>query len=299
MKYTNTGDEVRRKWRSLRSGFRRELLARSNKKPKPKTKQWKHFNKLLFLRDSENALSSDNEFDDNLQTNSMCVNHSDNVSTDDFSDLMQLNNSPVPNLTVESIENGEIKFISSLNDKQDKQQQGCQEVNDNTQFKIMQPNIPHNPTLHPQQTLYLVNCKTNGVSDMSPLLLIKKPDQTQTTTTTSNHNQITHEEHHHIPDQQNIVKTITNAPTPTNHRTNELITMNSFKNNNNNVQQPPKTKKRKEECDEDLDANDYFGRMIASLIKDFDKDEANAIRVAILQLLTTWNAKKNHNENNK
>lgn len=237
----------------------------------------------MFLRDSENALS-DNEFDDNPANNSMCINQSDNVSTDDFSDLMQLNS---PNLAVESIENGEIKLNIISNDKQ----QQCQE--DNTQFKILQPNIAHNPTIQPQQ-IYFV--KANGVSDMSPLLLIKKSDQTATTTTPTQLNQEEQQQqqHHHHDHQSNSTKTTITTNAPTNHRTNELI-INSLKSG----AQAPKNKKRKEESDEDLDANDYFGRMVASLIKEFDQEERKSIRLAILQLITEWSAKKNQHENSK
>lgn len=290
----NSGDEVRRKWRSLRSGFRRELLARSNKKPKPKTKQWKHFSKLLFLRDSETGRDlSDNEFEDNQQNNSMCINQPDNVS-DDFSDLMQMNNS-VTNLAVESIENGEIKLniISNSTDKQDK---GCQDDN-NTQFKLLTSNL--NTTLQPQQIFYV---KTNGINDLSPLLLIKKSDQNTPTATNTSQQINLNDEHHHQtittttdPQQtQHQITTIKTTPQAPINRTNEQLLINSFKTNNLAV---PKNKKRKEEIDEELDANDYFGRMIASLLKEQDPEDRNSIRVAILQLISNWSGQKKSNNN--
>lgn len=291
---------MRRKWRSLRSGFRRELLARSNKKPKPKTKQWKHFNKLLFLRDSENANLSDNEFDESNNNNSISLNHQTDNVTDDFSDLMQLH-SPVPNLAVESIENGEIKLNIIANDKTDKQ---CQDVNENTHYKILQSNAPPNSVQTPQ--FYFVKGNVNGVSEMSQLLIIKKPDQTTPATITNNQS---HQPSHHQPQQEEhtdhqLTKTIMNQlNTPIlNHRTNEpIINTNSFKTNLNSSSnvQAPKNKKRKEESDDELDADDYFGRMVTALIKDFDQDERKSIRLAVLKLITEWSPKKNLNHSHE
>lgn len=300
------GEEVRRKWRSLRSGFRRELLARSNKKPKPKTKQWKHFSKLLFLRDSESGRDglSDNEFDDNHQNNSsLCINQQDNVSTEDFSDLMHIN-SPVPNLSVEHVTD-EYKFnLIPTNAPTDKPDKNCQEVTDNTQFKLLPPNHL-NPAIQPQQ-IYFV--KTNGMSDMSQLVLIKKPDQNSATTAQiTNHHQEEPHHHHAAVEQQpqpQLTTIKTTVPAPIVNRTNDLL-INSFKSNNtqsngnNCMAVAPKAKKRKEESDEDggdLYADDYFGRMVASLMKSIDPAERMPVRLAILKLIDDC---KKTNENNK
>ena len=228
---------------------------------------------------------SDNEFNDNQQNNTLCLNQHDNVSSDDFSDLMHLNSSPiepVQNLSVESIENGEIKLniIQNSNDKQDK---NYQDMNDNTQFKLLPSNL--NTSL-PQQ-IYLVT--KNGVSAdiTSPLLLIKKSDQNTMNTT-----QQLNDELHHQTDQL-LTSSIKTQQQP-NRTTNELL-INSFKNNTLAINKNKKL--RKEDSDEDLDANDYFGRMIASLLKEFDQEERKSIRLAVLQLITDWSKKKHHNEN--
>lgn len=74
--------------------------------------------------------------------------------------------------------------------------------------------------------------------------------------------------------------------------------MNSFKTNNGNncLTAAPKTKKRKEEADEDLYADDYFGRMVASLMKTIDPAKRMQIRLRILQLIDDCTKT---NENNK
>lgn len=261
----------------------------------------------MFLRESESIRNkfSDDDFDDIQQQNqpnnqTICVNQqTDNNVSEDFSDLIQLNqqlHSPTSVSMVESCENGDIRLniISNppnANDKQDKN--NCQEVNDNTQFKIIPQNL--NATIQPSQIYFVKN--VNGMTDVSPFIVVRKPDQTATTHQIEEHHHFQPEEQQQQPQtiKQPITLTTTTHTSNITRQTNDLI--NPLL--KNNIQ--PKNKKKKDDAEEELDANDYFGRMIASLLKEFNQEERKSIRLAVLQLITNWSHKKgnNHLDNNK